>query len=314
MRIKFPVLSLCLLLVVANSEIIASPGSVLVKSITSQLSRKGGAEAAEKLSQEAGEVLVERVAVKVVRDGGKESLDRLAVLTAQHGPDVLRALDNSPSATRMLTILEELPVEQVPAALARLSAGASGRDLSEATIRWGSSALRSELAHPGVGGRLVHVLGSDGVELCSHLTTDQAIAVARHADDIAALPPSLRSSLLEVIVAQPDRFARFVGRFVENNPKVSLFTGATTAVFLKNSERLFGGDEIVIGPDGVPQVISKRGTIERTFEPVIQELSFGVRMLWIACIVVSAVSILSISILWIGRLWHGWRSLIQRKK
>ena len=53
---------------------------------------------------------------------------------------------------------------------------------------------------------------------------------------------------------------------VEKNPCKVLFTVAGTTLVLAESERFLGGDEIVFGKDGNPQVVSKPGLIGRMSE------------------------------------------------
>ena len=53
---------------------------------------------------------------------------------------------------------------------------------------------------------------------------------------------------------------------VEKNPGKVLFTAAGTTLVLAESERFLGGDEIVFGKDGNPQVVSKPGLIGRMSE------------------------------------------------
>lgn len=264
----------------------ASPGSTLLTTIGKHLGRQGGAETAEKFGKEVGETVVERVATKVTKEGGEQALESTAALTARHGPDVLRAIDNSPAARPILAALDDLPGDQIPKAAARLAAGTSGKELAETTVRHGSRALRAEIAHPGVGGRFVKALGTDGASLCDKLATDQVIVIGKHLDDIEVLPPSLRSDLLQVMVEQTDRFAAFVGRFVENNPGKALFSVAGTTVVLANSERLLGGDEIVINPDGTHQVVSKPGLLGRAGEGVANTGKFAISAITVAAVVV----------------------------
>jgi hypothetical protein len=236
---------------------VASAGSTLIKAISKQFAKEGGEDAATKISKEVGEELFERVATKA----GSESIEKIGVLTAKHGPDVIRALDNSPLVKPVLAALDELPPEVAGKAVARLAAGPQGKELAETTARFGTTALRSEVRHPGIGGKFVKALGGDGGSLCDRLTTDQAISVGRHLDEIASLPTGLRQDLLKLIGSQSDRFVTFLGRFIEQNPTGVLFTAATTPIILDNSERILGGDEIVIGADGVPQVVSKQGIV-----------------------------------------------------
>jgi hypothetical protein len=93
-------------------------------------------------------------------------------------------------------------------------------------------------------------LGRDGAELSLKLTPDQALQIGRHVDDIAQLPAAQKSQLLGMVSANADRFATFVGRFVEKYPGRVLFTLAGTPIVLANSSAIFGEGEVVFDPDG----------------------------------------------------------------
>jgi hypothetical protein len=309
MTIRRIVLSFtCLVTIGFASDALATPGATLLKYLSKQLSREGGEEAATKISQEVGETMVERVAVKVTSEGGEQSLESVSVLVAKHGPDIMRALDNSPSVTPLIKALDELPADQIPKAAARLAAGPQGKELAETTIRYGSKTLSAEVAHPGVGGYFVKALGTDGASLCEKLTTDQAIALGRHVDDIAALPPSQRSELLKLAATQTDRFVQFIGRFVEQNPGKVLFTAAGTGVVLSEAERILGGDEIVLGPDGVPMVITKPGVVGRAGQAVTETViaPVGEGISWLSR-GLAAVVVLAVGAFASIKLWSLWR-------
>ncbi len=100
----------------------------------------------------------------------------------------------------------------------------------------------------------------------------------------------------------------FLGRFVEQNPGKVLFTTAGTTVILTNSERILGGDEIVIGADGVPQVVSKPGIVGKAGGAVVdiveKPASYALH------------GIVTIGLLVVGgfaaiKLWGVWRKAVQ---
>jgi hypothetical protein len=163
----------------------------------------------------------------------------------------------------IISALDEIPESQVKSALARLAAGSSGRELAELVSRYGGTALRSELAHPGVGMTLLRSLGDEGADLAGKLSSDQAIAIARHADDIAKLPGAQRRSVMSLLRSDTEKMVGFVGRFAENNPGKTLFTVATTTVILAEPDRILGGDEIVFDAEGNPIVVTKTGFVDR---------------------------------------------------
>lgn len=301
-RLKFPVILACIAALACSREVSASPGSMLMKFLARNLSKEGGEEAAEKVGKEVGETAVERVATKVAKETGEESLEKVSALAAKHGPDVIRALDNAPSVRPIMKALDELPAEDVTKAAGRLAAGAEGKELAETTIRYGSTALRAEVAHPGIGGHFVKALGSDGAALCGKLTTEQAVSLGWHVDDIAVLPPSQRSDLLNLISTQTDRFVQFVGRFVEQNPGKVLLTASSTTVILANAERILGGDELKQDADGNWVVVSKPGLAGRAGEGAANVILRPIvrTFLWIAAPCLAIYAVIKLWGVWVG--------------
>lgn len=272
-----PARAACLVLFLFGVSALASPdahagaagimsGTAVAKAILKYFGKEGTEEATEYLARQGGREIAERVGTAALREGGEEAAEQVGRLASKYGPEALAALDNAPELAPVLAALDELPEAQVRSALARLSAGPAGRELAQTVGRVGASALRSELAHPGVGGMLARVLGDDGSELASKLTTDQAIAVGRHADDLAALPTAPRQGVMALLRSDAERMVGFMGRFAADNPGKTLFTAATTTIILAESERILGGDEIVFDADGNPIVVSKAGIAGRTMK------------------------------------------------
>lgn len=137
------------------------------------------------------------------------------------------------------------------------------------------------------------------------MTSEQAIAVARHADDLAKLPPSQRAGLLALLRSDTESVVKFVGRFVEANPGKTLFTVATTTVILAEPERILGGDEVVFDADGNPLVVSKSGVIGRSLEAG-GSAAEHVSERYIRPLYLTAMAFLgSFAVLWMGmKLWH----------
>lgn len=241
-------------------------GTAVARAIMKYFGKEGTEEATEYLARQGGREVAERVGAAALREGGEEATEQVSRLAAKYGPEALTALDNGPQLGPLLKALDELPESQVQQALARLSAGSAGRELAETVGRVGVSALKSELKHPGVGGLLARILGDEGAELATKLTTDQAVAVARHADDLAALPAAPRNGVLALMRNDAERMVGFMGRFAADNPGKTLFTAATTTIILAESERILGGDEIVFDAEGNPIVVSKAGIAGRTMK------------------------------------------------
>ncbi len=248
----------------------ASAGGTIVKAIARYLAKETGEtvseQAIKKMTREVGEELIERTARKVIREGGEESLAQMSELVAKHGPEVIRALDNAPDALPVLKLLDELPADDVFQVASRLAAGARGRELATLGETLGTSVLRAEAKHPGVGIAFGRSLGQDGAELSLKLTSDQAKQIGKHVADIGKLPVGQQKQLMALIENNSDRFASFVGRFVENNPGTVLFTAAGTTIVLANAERILGGEEVVVDADGNPTLVTKPGLIDRMGE------------------------------------------------
>lgn len=295
------VLLLAMLLWMTASNPAFAVGASALKSFLKYLSKEAVSETTEKLLKEAGQETVERLTARTLKEGGEASLEQMAKMTAAHGPDVLRALDNAPNVKPLLNALEQLPPSDISKAAARLSSGAQGKELAETTMQYGVTALRSEVSHPGIGGRLVKTLGNDGAVLCGKLTTDQAIAIGRYSDDIAKLASPQRSDVLALIEKDKDRFFDFLGRFIEANPGKTLFSASTMAVLLSNSERLLGGDEIVYRPDGTPTIATKPGLFGRAggglYNLIVELLSGPIQ--WIAIVISATIAAFTSLKMWV---------------
>ncbi len=250
----------------ARAAGVPAVASSVTKAIFRYFGKEGSEEAAEYLSKKGGQEILERVSSSAAKQGGDETVEQVAKLAGKHGPDALAALDNAPSIAPVIKALDELPESQLPAALVQLAAGKPGKELAETVARHGAIALRSELMHPGVGMILVRSLGDDGAELAVQLSNRQAIAIGRHAEDIAKLPPAQRDGVIGMFKNNTDRMVSFVGRFVEENPGKSLFTVAATTVILAEPERILGGDEVAFDAQGNPIVVSKAGVVGRTMD------------------------------------------------
>ena len=241
----------------------AAGGTTIVRAVTNYFGKESSGEAAQWITKKGGKEMAERLTRKASTEGGEATVESVARLAGKYGPDAVRGLDNVPVLRPVLGVIDELPESQVGPALTRLGAGKQGQELAETVSRYGVTAMKAELKHPGVGVRFASGLGDEGIELASKLTTDQAIAVGRHVDDIAKLPAAERSAVLKMVSDQSERFTSFLGQFAKNNPGTTLFTASGTALILANKDAIFGGDQIVFDKDGNPILVSKAGLMER---------------------------------------------------
>lgn len=264
------VLSLAFIMMMGNTNLAFSQGGLVRKpiqeiseAIGKWLGKTSGRELTEEIAGLGGEAALRELAERTLLEGGDDALSSLIRLTKAHGPDVLRATKNSPNIPTVLKALDNLPEGIVKQASRRLAAGEEGRLLARLVDELGESVLIAEVRHPGIGGRLVGDLGDDGFQLATKLSTEDAVALAKHSGDIASLPTSQQKELLKLLQNKPAESVGFMNRFVDKNPGKILFTAAVTTFVLTNPERILGGGEIVIGPDGKPQFVPKPGLLER---------------------------------------------------
>ena len=242
----------------AQGRVAIEAGEALVK----QMTKRGGAAAVREVAEMGGNAAVRETLERATREGGEQLATRVSRYGVAHGPVALRAVGKSPA--RMVTALDGMPDDLVRPAL---HAAAREPDvIARLVASHGTPALETAARHPGVGSKLVTTLGDDGVSLGRKLTTDQAVVVARHADEIAALPASQRASVTAAISRAP---ARVVG-YLERHPKVLLTTaGVVTVVALK--DEIIGTTQVALDAAGNPIAVTKRGIIERLFaEPLKQ--------------------------------------------
>jgi hypothetical protein len=306
-------LSICLALVwtylppltpplAAQGTLVREGGEAVVRSLSGYFSRNGGRQLAEELAELGGDAAVGNLTRKVLAESGEQGIEQLATLAGKFGPDAVRALQQADNVAPVLKAISDLPEAMVGPALRRLAAASVPKELTEAISRYGAPALRAEVVHPGIGGKLVGSLGNDGILLAEKLSSEQLLQVARHADDIAKLPIAQRESVLQMIRSDTKAMVSFLGRFVEKNPGTTLFTAAGTGIILAESERILGGDEIVFDKDGNPILVSKPGTIGRSIDQVSDRLMTPI-LNWLLPIIAAAFSIfLAI------RLWFSYQS------
>ena len=290
----------------AQTTVVREGAETLLQAAARYFGKASTREFGEELTAYGGEAFVRKLTERLVRESGEETLESVAALTAKHGPDVLRAIDRAPSPTALLRAVDELPAEQVGPVMKRLSAGRHGQSLAALVERHGVGALSADIAHPGIGMKVVQHLGDDGMKLTQKLSREEAITVARHAEDIARLPHNQRAGVLRLLDEDTKGMVALMGRFVERHPGKTLFTAAATTIVLANPERFLGGDEVLIDRHGNPQMLSKPGLLGRAVETGTTVL---LRPLLTAILPFIAIG----AGLWIGiRLWFAYR--LQRLK
>ena len=251
----------------AESVVTKGPNAIL-KALAKYFGKESIEEASENIVAIGGRELFERAAVKVAKNGGEEIVEQVSRLTLDHGPDILRSLDNVPSnaTNRIIRVFDELPEDQIEAAAKRLAAGSQGKEVAETVVQFGSNAMKTELAHPGLGPKLIRSFGNDGAELMIGLSENYAISLARHSDDLAALPMQQRKSVLELIQKDKDAFFKWLGEFVKNNPGKVVFSTAGTATLIANAENLFGRIRNKTNPDGSTEPVRVPGLADSAID------------------------------------------------
>lgn len=236
------------------------------REVVEQFTKRTAAEGAEALSRElaefGGETAVRETLERVAAESGEATMRRAAALTQRHGLDALRAVRRLPAGATgpVIEAVEQTAPDLVGPALRALAREGEGETLAQLTARFGPNALEAAARHPGVGTPLVQKLGDEGIQLSRALTTDQAMAVARQADGLAALSASERRSVLGVITSQPAKAAAFL----DKHPKFFLIAGAGALLATHADTLLEGQAEVLVGPDGQPMLVQTAGLVERS--------------------------------------------------
>ncbi|HEY7115792.1 MAG TPA: hypothetical protein VH475_04345, partial [Tepidisphaeraceae bacterium] len=202
--------------------------------------RKAGSSAARELAEAGGRAGVQQVMEKAAAEGGEGLVRKVAQYGVEEGPVALRVIERSPA--KMVRALDDVAADLRPAALRAVE---REPQLVGLVNRYGGEALEVATKHPGVGGVLGEKLGQEGLDAARTLTTDQAIVVARHADEIGKLPTAERAGLF----ARLKTNAAGVVDFLEKHPK-SLLTAGGVAVLLGAKDEILGPGDA--GGNGAP--------------------------------------------------------------
>ena len=257
----------------------------VVEEATAQIFKQAGKEAVEQLDEMGGKAAVTEVLQKASDEGGDALVKRATRYTLEDGPIALRVIGNSPA--KMVDALDGLAPELRTAAM-----DAVQRDPTTLTAivrQYGSGALEAAARQPGIGEKLVATLGSDGISLSRQLGTDDAILLARHADEIEQLAPVQRTAVLRKIADSPRRILDFL----ESHPKILLTTAGVAPVIGTKDDLLGDRGSSVVRNDGtVITTPPHPGLLERLYRPTIAlveqpvawigEVAAGGLAVWIA--------------------------------
>ena len=208
-------------------------------------------ESAKELSELGGEVVVRQVLKKAAEEGGEAAVKRVTAYGLEHGAIALRVISRSP--LKMVEALDGLAAEIRPVALRAVER--NPLLLTKLTEQFGKDALEAAIRHPGIGEIIAQALGHEGIAATKDLTTDQAIIIARHADEIAKLPDVQRAGVFKRIATG----AAEAMDCLEKHPRV-LYTTATVLLFIDAKDDLIGRGSIEEETNGA-------STIRRTTPP-----------------------------------------------
>jgi hypothetical protein len=177
--------------------VVESAGYELVVALRQFVLRQPTKTLAGEVADAGGVTAIRGLSARIVQDGGETALRQAAHITEELGPTAIKALIELPHLSSLLAVLDGLPPEVARKAIGALGRGADGQAVAEVINRFGAPALRLELQHPGVGTRIAQDLGDGGIAVARQLSTNEAIAFARHSTEIAGLPEAQRMALLE---------------------------------------------------------------------------------------------------------------------
>ncbi|MGA2862945.1 MAG: hypothetical protein ABSF95_00490 [Verrucomicrobiota bacterium] len=251
------VIVLCILTPIrGNAQ--ASWAAKTARELVEALIQKGGQQGAKELMELGGETLAREALEKAAQEGGEKLAQRLATLTLEHGAALLKVAKQSPS--KFVSAFDELTP-----AMQKAAAQAITREpdlMARLFLKVGKEALTAAAKHPGVGTQVVEVLGREGAEVLSKVTTDEAIQLSRLAPKIAKVAEPERRALMELIGKAPGK----IMDLLEQHPHV-LRNGTALAAFLASKDQLLdlllGGKKVGIGPDGKPIILKDGGFIAR---------------------------------------------------
>jgi len=248
-----------------------------VQEIIEAISKKGAKEATQELAEFGGKKAIQATLEKAAREGGEELVEKVVKYGRRYGVSAVRVINNAPA--HYIKALDGLPEELIERAIWAVQREPSV--MTQLVRDYGSDALLIAAKHRGIGGELVSKLGSEGVRLGKALPESQAVVVARHVDQITALPQAQQSRVIEAILTAPARTLDYL----EKHPKILLTAAGVGTVIALKDEILGKDEEVQTTPDGI-SIVRRRGFAERTLEqfrkPIVIILSIiaGIVALW----------------------------------
>jgi hypothetical protein len=228
----------------------------VVEEAAEQIFRQAGREGLEELTEMGGRVVIRDLLERSASEGGEALVKKVVQYGIEDGPIALRAISGAPKA--MVEALDGLAPELRSSALRAIDR--DPKVMIDLVKRFGTGAAEVAARQPGTGEILIQKLGVDGIRLGRHLSTDDAVIVTRHADEIAGLRPTDRVAVLESILRSPERALTYL----ETHPKV-LATAAGVSLFLATKDELLGdkGSSVVLNNGKMVTIPSHPGLLER---------------------------------------------------
>jgi hypothetical protein len=255
--------------------------------VAEALVRRGTAEASGKAAAElagiGGTMAIQEILESAQKEGGEALMRSVARQSSRHGVLALTALRGAPAA--VIRAIDNLPAE-----LAENGLRAVAREpqvMSRMVSEFGEAALETAARHPGLAGPIANRLGSEGLDVARRLSTEEAIRLSRHADELARLAPAERSAFLNMMRSAPSKTLAWI----EKHPRLLIAGSATTAVIAARRE-IFG--------DG-----TSPGFLERAGAALYQTFRKPLNL--------AAAGLTAAVLAWAGlHLWGVWRRLRRR--
>ncbi len=223
-------MKLLLLLACFATTAFAQVGTAVTE-IAETVARKLAQSSAKELAEVGGDAAVRAVITKAAAEGGETAARQVAALCERFGPSAVQAMKASPA--RLAQSLSAMPEDMVAAAVR--AASREPELVAKLVGQFGDDALLVAAKHPGVGTGIAGKLGADGIALAKQLPTNDAIRLARVADDIAAVASTERPA----VMAKLQRAGGKALDYLERHPRI-LATTAGVAVFLAVKDDLLG--------------------------------------------------------------------------
>lgn len=228
----------------------------LVEYLTKQASRE--------LVAYGGKAAIRETLEKAAREGGDDLVEKVVHYGKRYGVSAVKAIDNGPAV--FIESFERMPRDLVTRAVWAVQR--EPETIKQLIVKHGPDALLVSAKLRGVGMRLIQKFGDDGVRIGKAITEDQSVVLMKHADEIADLPASQRSKMIDMILKTPGKIIDFL----EKHP-ATLKTAAGVTLILSLSDDVLGShEETIVKPDGSTITI-KKGVTDRIMENFHAEFS-----------------------------------------